>query len=236
MTEVSVKTKMWGLIILMLLFIIGVGGVGFVTLKQQMTTFQRLDDLDDAFLSMSAKIALNILELRRYEKDYFLNIGNPDRQEEYLKKFQEVNATLPQLMKKLLDLAQTDEHLAKDLHNKVTILRGPYNDYLQGFNATVQRLRADRSLTPQQANLLMEQYKANIPVLEETIAAVVQAGNESAERASAQAIRRGQEARMVIIVAIIIAVVLAGVLGSALCHSIYRAIFREGLRRMAHRV
>ena len=34
MTEISVKTKLWGLIAIMLLLIISVGGVGFVTLDR----------------------------------------------------------------------------------------------------------------------------------------------------------------------------------------------------------
>ena len=34
MTEISVKTKLWGLIVIMLLLIISVGAVGFVTLDR----------------------------------------------------------------------------------------------------------------------------------------------------------------------------------------------------------
>ena len=34
MTEISVKTKLWGLIAIMLLLIISVGAVGFVTLDR----------------------------------------------------------------------------------------------------------------------------------------------------------------------------------------------------------
>jgi methyl-accepting chemotaxis protein len=236
MTEISVKTKLWSLIVIMLLFITGVGAVGFVTLEKGAATFKELDELDNAFLNLTDQVALKIIQLRRFEKDYFLNIGNPVRQQEYLKKYQEVDATVPQLLKKLTDLAQADEFLAKDLKVKVDTLAGPYGDYREGFYATVQRLKSDPSLTPQQANLLMTQYKVNIPVLEETTAAVVQAGNEVAERVADQALQRGRHARMVIVAAVLIAVGLAGVLGSALCHSIYRAIFREGLRRMAHRI
>lgn len=236
MTEISVKTKLWSLIIIMLLFIVGVGAVGFVTLNEQAKTFKELDDLDNAFLNLTDQVAIRIIELRRYEKDYFLNIGNADKQQEYLKKFQEIDAGMPQLIMKLMDLAHKDEHVAHDLKNKVAALAEPYNNYRDGFNAVVQRLKADPRLTPQQANHMMTQFKVNIPVLEETTAALVKAGNEVADRVAAQAIQRGQDARKIILLAVAIAVVLAGILGSALCRSIYRAIFREGLRRMAHRI
>lgn len=236
MREISVKTKLWSLIVIMLLFIFGVGAVGFVTLNNQAATFKELDDLDNAFLDLTGQVAFKIIELRRFEKDYFLNIGDLTRQQEYLKKYQEIDATLPQLLNRLADLTQKDDNWAKDFKTKVAALGGIYSEYREGFYSIVQRLQAGSTLTPQQANVLMTQYKTKTPLLEETTVALVQAGNKAAETVAAQAIQRGREARMVIVVAVLIAVVLAGIMGSALCHSIYRAIFREGLRRMAHRI
>jgi methyl-accepting chemotaxis protein len=236
MTEISIKTKLWGLIVIMLLFIIGVGAVGFVTLTKGAHTLKELVETDEEFLNLTDKVHLKIIQLRRFEKDYFLNIGNPAKQEEYLKKFQDIDALVPQLMVKLTDLARIDEHLTKDLKAKVETLPGLYHDYREGFYAIVQQLNAGSALTPQQANLAMAKYKGGIPVLEEDMAVLGQAGNEVADQIEAQAIQRAREARVIIAVAIVLAVVLAGVLGSALCHSIYRAIFREGLRRMAHRI
>jgi methyl-accepting chemotaxis protein len=236
MTEISVKTKLWSLIVIMLLFIIGVGAVGYVTLNRGAATLQNLVDQDEAFLNLTDQLHLKVIQLRRFEKDYFLNIGNPASQQEYLKKYQEIDAAVPQLINNLVKRAQVDEHLTKDLKGKVAALAGLYANYREGFYATVQQLNTAPALTPQQANLLMTKYKANIPVLEEDMAAVAQAASEAATEVYARAIRRGREARMVTILTVLVAVVLAGVLGSALCHSIYRAIFREGLRRMAHRI
>jgi hypothetical protein len=82
----------------------------------------------------------------------------------------------------------------------------------------------------------MAKYKADIPVLEADMAAVAEAGDRIVQQVSAQAVKRAQDARLVIAVAILAALVLAGLLGAALCRSIYRAIFREGVRRMAHRI
>jgi methyl-accepting chemotaxis protein len=236
MTEISVKIKLWSLIAIMLLFIVGVGAVGYVTLNQGAHTLKGLVDQDEAFLNLTDQLHLKIIQLRRFEKDYFLNIGTPEKQQEYLQKYEEIDTTVPGLMNNLANLARADEHLTTDLKAKVTALDGHYANYRQGFYATIHRLNADPTLTPQQANLLMTSYKANIPVLEADMAAVGQAASQMATRVSARALARGREARTVIIVALLVAVVLAGVLGSALCHSIYRAIFREGLRRMAHRI
>jgi methyl-accepting chemotaxis protein len=236
MTESSLKSKLWSLIATMLVFIVGVGAVGYVTLNRGANTLKNLVDQDEAFLNLTEQLHLKIIQLRRFEKDYFLNIGNPGEQQAYLKKYEAVDVSVPELMNNLANLARADEHLTKDLKAKVVALEGHYAKYREGFYATVQRLEADPGLTPQQANVMMIQYKANIPVLEKDMETVGQAASAMAAQISAQAVARGRQARTVIVVAVLVAVVLAGALGSALCHSIYRAIFREGLRRMAHRI
>jgi methyl-accepting chemotaxis protein len=236
MTEISVKAKLWSLIAIMLLLIISVGAVGFVTLDKGAATLRKLIEEDDAFQNLTNNLHLKLIQLRRFEKDYFLNIGNADRQQQYLKKYQEIAATVPQLMKQLADLAQADADLSDALKAKVAALSSHYANYQEGFKATVQRLQADPSLTPQQANALMETYKGNIPIMEEDMAAVAEAGDKMMHQVSAQAIRRGQDARTFIVVASLAALVLAGILGTALSRSIYRAIFREGLRRVAGRI
>ena len=236
MTEISVKTKLWSLIAIMLLFIISVGAVGFMTLDRGAATLKELVDQDDALQNLTDQVHLKLIQLRRFEKDYFLNIGNPEKQQEYLKKYQEIDAAVPQLMGNLADLARADVHLPQDLQAKVAALPTLYADYRDGFHDTIRRLKSDPNLTPQQANVLMAKFKADIPVLEADMAAVAEAGDRMVQQVSARAVKRGREARMVIAVAVLAALVLAGLLGAALCRSIYRAIFREGLRRMSHRI
>jgi methyl-accepting chemotaxis protein len=236
MTEISVKIKLWSLIVIMLLFIVGVGAVGYVTLNRGATTLANLVDQDEAFLNLTDQLHLNLIQLRRFEKDYFLNIGNAAKQQAYLKKYEAIDDKVPEMMNHLANLARGDDQLTTDLKRKVIALNGHYTNYRGGFYATIQQVDADPAMTPQQANLLMTKYKSNIPVLEQDMATVAQAASQMATRNSARALARGREARTIIVVAVLIAVVLAGVLGSALCHSIYRAIFREGLRRMARRI
>ena len=48
----------------------------------------------------------------------------------------------------------------------MAVLPALYADYRTGFYDTVRRLKNDSNLTPQQANVLMARYKADIPVLE----------------------------------------------------------------------
>ncbi|MBU4230910.1 MAG: MCP four helix bundle domain-containing protein [Desulfobacterales bacterium] len=236
MTEISVKTMLWGLIAIMLLLIISVGAVGFVTIDRGAAALKELVDQDAALQDLTSLVHLKIIQLRRFEKDYFLNVGNPEKQQEYLLKYQEIDAAMPQLMGNLATLARTDVHLPQDLQAKVAALPALYADYRGGFYDTVRRLKNAPNLTPQQANVLMAKFKADIPVLEADMAAVAAASDRMVQQVSAQAVKRAQDARMVIAVVVLAAIVLAGLLGAALYRSICRAIFREGVRRMAHRI
>jgi methyl-accepting chemotaxis protein len=235
MTEISVKTRLWSLIAIMLQLIISVGAVGFMALERGAATLKEFVDQDES-QNLTDRVHLNIIQLRRFEKDYFLNIGNPEKQQEYLKKYQEIDAAMPQLMGKLANLARADVHLTLDLKATAAALPALYADYRSGFFDTVRQIGNDPNLTPQQANVLMAKFKADIPVLEADMEAVAEAGDRIEAQVSARAIRRAGKARMVIAIAILAAIVLAGILGAALGRSISRAIFREGLRRMSHRV
>jgi methyl-accepting chemotaxis protein len=236
MTEISVKTKLWGLIAIMLLLITSVGTVGFVTLYRGAANLKEFIDQDEALQNLTSRVHLNIIQLRRFEKDYFLNIGNPEKQQEYLKKYQEIDAAIPQLMGNVATLARGDVHLTPDLQAKAAALPALYADYQTGFFDTVRRLKADPDLTPQQANALMAKFKADIPVLETDMAAVAEAVDGMEIDFSARAVKRAQDARRVIALVVLAAIVLAGLLGAALGRSISRAIFREGVRRMSHRI
>jgi methyl-accepting chemotaxis protein len=236
MTEISLKTKLWGLIVIMLLLIISVGAVGLVTLDRGAAGLKEFFDQDEALQNLTSRVHLNIIQLRRFEKDYFLNIGNPERQQEYLVKYQEIDAAMPQLMGNVATLARADVHLTPDLQAKAAALPALYTDYRNGFFDTVRRLKADPNLTPQQANALMAKFKADIPFLETDMAAVAEAVDRMEMRFSAQAVQGAQKARIIIAVVVLLALVLAGLLGTALYRSICRTIFREGVRRMSHRI
>lgn len=236
MTEFPVKTKLWGLIAIMLLMIISVGVVGFVTLDRGAAALQELVYQDAALQNLTAQAHLNIIQLRRFEKDYFLNIGHPEKQQEYLLKYQEIDAGMAQLMSNVAVLARGDVHLTQALQGKAAGLSGLYADYRNGFYNTVRHLKADPNLTPQQANAVMAKFKAGITILEKDMAAVAEAVDRMEMSVSAQAVKRSREARMFIAVALLAALVLASLLGAALGRSIHRAIFREGVRRMSHRI
>jgi hypothetical protein len=143
---------------------------------------------------------------------------------------------MPQLLSNVAILARGNIHLTQALQAKAAALSDLYADYREGFYDTVRRLQAEPNLTPQQANALMAKFKADIPVLENNMAAVAEAVDRMEISVSTQAVKGAQNARRVIALVVLAAIVLACLLGAALGRSIHRAIFREGVRRMSHRI
>ena len=146
-----------------------------------------------------------------------MNIGDPEKQQEYLKKYQEIDAALPQLLGNLATLARANVHLPQDLQAKADGPAGPLRRLPGRFLSTPSgRLKADPNLTPQQANALMAKFKADIPVLETDMAAVAEAVDRMEISVSARAVKRARDARMFIAVAVLAALVLAGPVGRGL--------------------
>ena len=96
-----------------------------MTLDRGATTLKEFIDQDEALQNLTGQVHLKLIQLRRFEKDYFLNIGNPEKQQEYLKKYQEIDAAMPQLMGNVVTLARADVHLTPDLQAKAAALPGP---------------------------------------------------------------------------------------------------------------
>ena len=139
---------------LMLVIILAVGITGYWGVRESTdTTIEMLRG--DATLSENASRArANIVGLRRYEKDIFLNIGNRDKEEEYLKKWQEEE---DHLQKRLAELEKV-ARLATD-KEVVTNLKAEYGHYTEGFNKVYKKVAAGEIKTPADGNIAIGQYK-----------------------------------------------------------------------------
>lgn len=232
----TVKRDLWLIMAIMVLFICLVGGVGYVTLSKEVEAIRKTIKEDVAFIDLAKQLKIEILQLRRFEKDYFLNIGAPDKQAEYLQKFDDLAAALPANLANLSHMAQADAHLAAETKRQAAELAANLKDYLEGFQKVIQQVQAETAMTPQKANALMVAFKGSVPVMEKNIAEIDKAGRKMLEEVTAAAVKRGSRAKVFILLMTLTAVVLAGVFGSFLSRTVYQAIFREGFRRLTGRI
>ncbi|MBI5142101.1 MAG: methyl-accepting chemotaxis protein [Nitrospirae bacterium] len=137
---------------LLLLFmsgIIGYWGVGTVS-----DTTVRMLDGDATVAEHAAMARANVLGLRRFEKDLFMNIGNAQKEDEYLKKWNEQRDHLNARIANMEKAASVRE----DVEDIASIKRDAAS-YESGFMNVYNMIHGGRIQTVQDANREIGAYK-----------------------------------------------------------------------------
>jgi methyl-accepting chemotaxis protein len=151
----------------MSLLVVAVALSGRMGLSHAKETTQEIL-LKDAHLAEEALEARSYtLQLRRFEKDYFLNIGAPATQADYLVKWNNANAALVARLSELDGLVAT----AAD-HETLRGMQSDLNAYSSGFEKVAAAVRSGAIATPQAANTAITVYKDAIHRLEATAGAL----------------------------------------------------------------
>jgi methyl-accepting chemotaxis protein len=139
---------------LMSLLVVAVAFSGRIGLRHVEDTTQEIL-LGDVHLAEVARDTRSYtLQLRRYEKDYFLNMGAPKTQADYLAKwkaaFEKVLGYLDELDS--LVSSQADHEVLRGMREDLAI-------YASGFDKVGTAVRSGEIPTPQAANLAITGYK-----------------------------------------------------------------------------
>lgn len=141
----------FGLVILLLAAVLLRGHAAIGQLSEESTTALRVNA---PMVERASQVKLELGELRRSEKDLFLNIGNAARSADYEAKW---NATRKNMTQTLNDL----EHVADTVAEKrdVGLLREHLANYEKGFQDVLSRIKAHELTDPSAANNAMEPNK-----------------------------------------------------------------------------
>ncbi len=148
----------FGFLLVMLIGIAlsGYWGVGSIS-NMTVTMLQG----DSSVAEHASRARANVLGLRRYEKDMFINIGNREKEEEYLKKWKEQFEHLTARVKdaeKTATLKQDIDHLQS--------MKTELASYEGGFMKVLGMMQAGQIKTTQEANAAINQYKDQIHKME----------------------------------------------------------------------
>jgi hypothetical protein len=86
-----------------------VSAAGYWGLETVAGLAREILNVSSPLVEHSQRARANTLGLRRFEKDYFLNIGSPEQQAEYLAKWKDQKARLDERLGELDVLSQTEE-------------------------------------------------------------------------------------------------------------------------------
>ena len=203
---------------LMSFLVVAVAASGGLGLRQVVSRTQDIL-VRDAHVSEEALQAhVATLELRRFEKDYFLNIGAPDVQAGYLKKWQNAREQLMARLDALEKLVPSDQDRAT-----LQAMRADLAAYLAGFERVQSAVDSGELKTPQAANLAVTQYKDSIRHLESVAAAIGDASDIKMEKRFALLAADTEHAKMQMGLTALVAVALAVLIGLRI-----RTIARDG--------
>lgn len=163
---------------------------------------------DGVIAQHAGRARANILALRRFEKDIFLNIASPEKTEQYFKEWKEETEHLEQRFA-ALDKATTSP---KD-KEVVKALRAEFGVYRDGMEKVYQEVREGKITTPADGNAAVSKYKDSIHKMEGVAADFAVEGYTRLDRM--QGVIHQQFLDVVRTLAILVAVILLIGVGTA---------------------
>ncbi len=218
----------FGLVLLLMIAVAGAGYWGTHKISSEMILMLQTDaELEEHF----AGARINALDMRRYEKDFVLNIGSRSDQDDALDKWKSTDDRLHERIAALDKIAVDSEDT-----DALEVIKGTLKDYEDGFADVVAKLHSGdiKQVTP--ANAAMDSYKNAVARMEDTLQI------EDAEHVSRMADRKQlAEATNRRTLWTLLAAVIAGVLvGGLISITITRRITRptelvvDAMQRILH--
>jgi methyl-accepting chemotaxis protein len=153
------------------LLLVGVvAGAGFWGLSEMSTTIDAIVNRDAKLMERAASLESTTLNLRRYEKDVFLNVGEPEKVAEYAAKWKAAHDTASANLDKLQELSSSRDAVA------IEGMRKDLATYTTGFEEVTRGIQAGTIRTPAAANAAIAAYKDEIRGLD-TLSAELAATN-----------------------------------------------------------
>ncbi len=200
-------------LILALLVITGAAaviGIGTITEDSRMVA-----EVHARVADAAQEARAHTLQLRRFEKDLFLNIGSEEKQIEYQEKWQREREDLAAHLSTIDQV--TDAQSDRDA---TAAMRKNFADYEKGFQSVVAQLKEGKLVTPQDANNAISVVKNEIHALEETAEQLAVERAKKVSEAESALVASANSARLVIIVALVLALIVGMVLSWLLSRSI----------------
>jgi methyl-accepting chemotaxis protein WspA len=159
----TIGTKCLGLTVANVLLLAAVAGTGFWGIRSTAAAAERMLRGEAKVAEHAAAAQNDVLDLRRFEKDTFLNCLDSKNVEEYTDKFRAAQARLAGHLDALRDLARTDRD-----RKRVRAMTEDLQVYLSAMAAILPKVRSGEIKTPQEGNRAIAAYKNAIHDLEET--------------------------------------------------------------------
>ncbi|WP_273430373.1 methyl-accepting chemotaxis protein [Chitinibacter tainanensis] len=162
-SKLTIAAKITLGFVVMIVLIIAVGLAGLMGLRQSANVVQELLSTDLEYGIAMNELGENVLHLRRFEKDLFINLSNPEKVKEYKVKWDKAQADAKAALDKAAPVANDERKKA------IAELQTGLDDYAKAFN----EVAAGKYASTGEANQAFDKHKAVVRKL----------GEDSAEHA-----------------------------------------------------
>ena len=171
----------------------------------------------------------NVVGMRRYEKDMYLNVGDRAKVDEYESKWREQHEHLEKRIGDIEGLADTPED-----RQSVADMKQELAHYDAGFALVAAKIHGGELHTPQACNTEILGYKDDIHKFENTVASFAVKHFDVAETSTRNVTAKSSHARATMIIMLVLSVLASGLIGLFLTRSVTRPI--AGVVSVAERI
>jgi len=215
--RLTIGKKCLGLTVFNALLLLAVAGTGFWGIRLISDGAARMLKGDAKLAEHSAAAQNDVLELRRFEKDSFLNCLDPKKVDEYETKFRDAHVSLLGHIDALGKLASTPED-----RERVRVMSEELNVYWGAMAVILPKVRSGEIKTPQDGNRAIIPYKDSIRNLEHEAVGFARHANEHMAKVSEEMADEGRKTQLAMGTFSAAALVLGVVLSSVLSRGITR--------------
>lgn len=156
LTVISVRAKLLLLLAICACGILGVAGAGWYSLDHAVQTSQTLVENEVKAVRTLGNVRASIGNMRRYEKDLFLNLANEEVLAKYEQSWKGQVVETRKLMDSIHPLLRAEEQAALER------MQAGINGYAEAVEKIVMGIQRGEVNDPWRANQLMEPSKADI--------------------------------------------------------------------------
>jgi methyl-accepting chemotaxis protein len=213
--QITIGKRLFAGFGILLAFVIIVAAAGQWGLTTSVDTATHVMNVDVAISGYANDAHIATLDMRRFEKDYFLNMGHADKETEYLGKWEKARRESDDYLAALGQLVTNDKQ-----QELIHATRADVGTYAAAFEALAKRIAAHQIRTPAEANKQITPVKDEIHRVEAAVQTLDDAAAKTVQERKKTIVQVESKARLIMIVVASLALVAAIAIAVAITRSI----------------
>lgn len=204
---------------LVLAFVLIVAAAGQWALTTSADTASQVLTVDFGVNSAANDIHIAALDLRRFEKDYFINMGDKEKETEYFAKWNDIRQQMDMHLATIEKLGVDDKS-----RDAVRQIHADLAEYTTVFQSIVKRIDAGQIKTTADANKELVPFKDHVHRIEASVATLDDESTKRMDEKKKMIVAVEQSARMTTMLIAGLALIVVFILSVAITRSITRPI------------